>query len=215
LQHRDDGLPLGLHLDGVVESAHAHVGAAADQRLQGTGAALDIGNLRIDPALFEIAEAFGYREREIKDCGLAADNEPDLRFRRPILRARAVHQQRERGGDRNAQQGGPRSCRKSRNHQPCSSVSCPVRIRLPGLACIVARSNYHALRSRGGHRPVGWASRPLAPDTSLEVAGAMPTRSAFRVGKIAVDAEYACSASYSAFRFAALMIGHHFAISAR
>jgi hypothetical protein len=43
----------------------------------------------------------------------------------------------------------------------------------------------------------------------------MPTRSAFRVGKIAVDAEYACSASYSAFRFAALMIGHHFAISAR
>jgi hypothetical protein len=77
---------VGLHLDGVVESAHAHVGAAADQRLQGTGAALDIGNLRIDPALFEIAEAFGYREREVKDCGLAADNEPDLRFRWPVPR---------------------------------------------------------------------------------------------------------------------------------
>src|SRR5436305_12981625 len=34
--------------------------------------------------------------------------------------------------------------------------------------------------------PVGWASRPLAPDAPQTPSGAMPTRSAFRVGKIAL-----------------------------
>src|ERR1700730_7494830 len=42
---------------------------------------------------------------------------------------------------------------------------------------------------------VGWASRPLAPDPFSEVRGAMPTRSAIRVGKIAIEA--ASGSSYT------------------
>ena len=49
---------------------------------------------------------------------------------------------------------------------------------------------WSAFRSNG---PVGWASRPQAVDISAAVPGAMPTRSALRVGKIAIDAAYACS----------------------
>src|SRR5438876_6901611 len=38
----------------------------------------------------------------------------------------------------------------------------------------------------GSMSPVGWASRPRAPDAPHTPPGAMPTRSAFRVGKIAL-----------------------------
>ena len=67
MQHRDNRLAFGLHLDGVIKSADANVGAPADKRLQRPRAALDIGDLDIETSLLEIAETFGDREWQLKD----------------------------------------------------------------------------------------------------------------------------------------------------
>src|SRR5262249_836044 len=69
-------LALGLHLDGVVEGADAHLSTAADERLQGAGAALHIGDLDREARVLEVAEALGDRERQIEDCRFAADRRP-------------------------------------------------------------------------------------------------------------------------------------------
>jgi hypothetical protein len=82
--HRDDGLVLGLHLDGVIIGARDDVGAAADERLQRPRTAGKIGNLDVEAVSREIAEAIGDREREIKQRGLAADCEPHRALLRPL-----------------------------------------------------------------------------------------------------------------------------------
>src|SRR5262245_17976688 len=58
-----DRLAFGLHLDGVVEGADAHLGTAADQRLQGAGAALHISDLDRKARVPEVTETLGDRER--------------------------------------------------------------------------------------------------------------------------------------------------------
>ena len=89
LDHRDDRLALGLHLDGVVERAGDDVGAAADQRLQRARAAGEIGNLDVQALVLEIAEPLGDRERQVEQRGLAADREPHLGLR-AMRRARSA-----------------------------------------------------------------------------------------------------------------------------
>ena len=81
LQQRHHRLVLGLHLDGVVEGADADLGAAADDRLQGAGAARDVGNLDVEAGVLEIAEPLGHRQRQIEHRRLAADREPHLLLR--------------------------------------------------------------------------------------------------------------------------------------
>jgi hypothetical protein len=103
LRDRHDRLPLGLHLDSVVEGADAHLGAAADQGLQCARAALHIHDLEFEARLPEVAEPLGHRERQIEDRRFAADYEPQLRhFRlvhyRPVLSA--GRRQHHDGGDR-------------------------------------------------------------------------------------------------------------------
>src|SRR6516162_3692564 len=63
LRDRYDRLAFGLHLDGVIEGADAHLGTAADERLQGAGAALHISDLDLE-ASPEIAKPLGDRERQ-------------------------------------------------------------------------------------------------------------------------------------------------------
>jgi len=88
LHHGNDRLVLRLHLDGVIEGAGDHVGAAADQRLQRPRAAGKIGNLHVEPRVAEVAEALGDSQREIEQRRLAADGEPHpRRFRLCLLAA--------------------------------------------------------------------------------------------------------------------------------
>ena len=81
LNHSDDRLTLGLHLDGVVERAGDDIGAAADQRLQRSRAAGEIRNLHVEAGILEVAEPLDHRQRQIEHRGLAADREPHLGLR--------------------------------------------------------------------------------------------------------------------------------------
>src|SRR5947207_403504 len=83
----------------MVEGADTHFGAAADERLQSTGAALHVGNLDFEARVLEVAEPLGDRERQIEDRRLAANRESQLRHLRFVLRADRRHQ--HDGGDRN------------------------------------------------------------------------------------------------------------------
>jgi hypothetical protein len=65
-----------LHLNGVIESAGDHVGAAPDQRLQGTRASGEIGDIELEPLLAEQAEALGDGKRQIVQRRLSANREP-------------------------------------------------------------------------------------------------------------------------------------------
>jgi hypothetical protein len=86
LRYRDNRLAFGLHLNSVIEGADPHLGAAADQRLQGTGAALHIGDLDIEARASEVAEPLGDRKRQIEDRRLATDRQPWLGYFRLVLR---------------------------------------------------------------------------------------------------------------------------------
>ena len=93
LDHADDRLTLGLHLDGVVERAGDDIGAAADQRLQGPCAARKIRNLDVETGILEVAEPLDHRQRQIEHRGLAADREPHLGLRVHIRGQRQTSQQ--------------------------------------------------------------------------------------------------------------------------
>ena len=87
-----DRLAFGLHLDGVIEGADAHLGTAADERLQGAAAALHISDFDLEASVAEMAEPLGDRERQIEDCRFAADSQPHLRHFRFVLCAGRAHQ---------------------------------------------------------------------------------------------------------------------------
>src|SRR4029434_394884 len=75
LRYRDDRLAVSLHLNSVIEGADPHLGAAADQRLQGAGAALHIGDLDLETRVSEIDKALGDRKPQIEDRRFATDRQ--------------------------------------------------------------------------------------------------------------------------------------------
>ena len=74
---RFDRMPLDRHVERVLVCAAADVGAAADQRLERFGAALEIADLDVQAFLGEIAAALRDRQRQVGDQRLAADGQLD------------------------------------------------------------------------------------------------------------------------------------------
>lgn len=106
LRYGHDRLAFGLHLDGMIKRSDTHVGAAANQRLEGTGAALHISDFDLETCVPEISEALGDRERQIEDRRFATDRQPHPgRFRLVLCTCRRVQDQRKSGSG--AQQDGP------------------------------------------------------------------------------------------------------------
>jgi hypothetical protein len=62
LNDGDHGLVLGLHLDRMLKGAEAHLRAAADDRLERTGAARHVEDLDIKAGVLEVAEPLGHRQ---------------------------------------------------------------------------------------------------------------------------------------------------------
>jgi hypothetical protein len=84
---------LGLHEDGVLVGADDGIDAAADQRLERLGAALELVDREIETFVAEIALALGERERQVGDERTAGDADRQ-RFR--PRRRRAEYQRRQR-----------------------------------------------------------------------------------------------------------------------
>ncbi len=95
LRDRDHRLAFGLHLDGMVKSSDADVGASANQRLQCARPALHVSDLDRETALLEIAEPFGHGERQIEDRRFATDHEPHIGRGQILSIARADRQQNQ------------------------------------------------------------------------------------------------------------------------
>jgi hypothetical protein len=81
-----------------------NLGTAADERLQGAGAALHISDLDLEASVPEIAKPLGDGERQIEDCRFAADSQPHLRHFRFVLCAGRARQ-RDCGNRDDGRQG--------------------------------------------------------------------------------------------------------------
>src|SRR5450759_1029840 len=98
--HRHYRLPLGLHLDGVIERTSGGIDIAADQRLQALGATAKVGDLDVKAGILEVAEALREGERKVDHERLAADRDLDVCLFGLGIGAKYGGRHRQRGAKR-------------------------------------------------------------------------------------------------------------------